>query len=242
MHVALDSPVGIVPAAGYARRLQPLSSSKEICPIGGRPIIDYLLERMDVAGCTEIRVVTRPEKQDVADHARARGATVLLARPATVSESLLAGLHDLAPETRVVFGFPDTLWQPRDGFVRLLAALRPGVGVVLGIFRAEAPSRSDVVTLAGDRVATIHVKPEQPSSDLVWGCAASRAGVLRALRGHAEPGHYFDQLARRGLVVGVRLSDPFVDIGTPESLRHAREDAGAAGSENHDRVSVEDAE
>jgi glucose-1-phosphate thymidylyltransferase len=241
MPVALDSPVGIVPAAGFARRLQPLSSSKEVCLIGGRPIIDYLLERMDVAGCTEIRVITRPEKQDVADHASTRGAAVLFARPATVSESLLAGLHDLAPETPVVFGFPDTLWQPRDGFTRLLAALRPGVDVVLGIFRAEAPSRSDVVTLAGDRVTTIRVKPEQPSSDLVWGCAASRAGVLRALRGHAEPGLYFDQLARRGRVLGIRLSDPFIDIGTPDSLERARAAAHAAGSDSDELVSDEDA-
>jgi glucose-1-phosphate thymidylyltransferase len=241
MPVLRDSPVGIVPAAGFARRLQPLSSSKEVCLIGGRPIIDYLLDRMEVAGCTEIRVVTRPEKQDVADHARAHGAVVLLARPTTVSESLLAGLHDLAPESRVVFGFPDTLWQPRDGFARLLAALRPGWDVVLGIFRADAPSRSDVVTLAGDRVTTIQIKPEQPSSDLVWGCAASRAGVLRALQGHAEPGRYFDQLARRGRVLGVRLSDPFVDIGTPESLERARAVAHAAGSDSEARFSDEGA-
>jgi NDP-sugar pyrophosphorylase family protein len=213
--------VGIVPAAGRARRLQPLAGSKEVCHVGGRPVIDYLLERMDAAPCAEIRVVTRPEKRDVAEHARARGATVIFARTANVSESLLAGLDGLSPETPVVFGFPDTLWEPRDGFARLLAALQ-AAEVALGIFRAEAPRRSDVVTLAGPLVTSIRVKPEEPFSDLIWGCAATSAGVLRGVGGKPEPGEYFDGLARRGVVRGVRLEDPFIDIGTPEALRRAR--------------------
>lgn len=226
------TPVGVVPAAGHARRLRSmLSGSKEIYPIGGRPVIDYLLERMMAAGCKEIRVVTRPEKGDVADHARARGATVVFARPTSVSESLLAGVEGLEAETLVVFGFPDTLWQPSDGFVRLLAVLGPGVAMALGIFRAEDPERSDVVQLEGDRVTTIEVKPDRPSSDLVWGCAATWVGVLRGLQDHAEPGHYFGELAGRGLVRGVRLLDPFVDIGTPEALSRAREQTISGGAE-----------
>jgi hypothetical protein len=185
--------------------------------------MDYLLDRMRAGGCTEIRVVTRPEKQDVAAHARARGAAIVLARPASVSESLLAGIEGLRPSVPVVFGFPDTLWEPLEGFARLLAKLEPGVEVALGIFRAEDPERSDVVTLEGDRVTTIDVKPERPASDLVWGCAATRVEVLSGLEGRAEPGDHFGELARRGLVRGVRLADPFVDIGTPEALHRARE-------------------
>ncbi len=36
--------VGVIPAAGRATRLQPLSSSKEVQPIGGRPVMDYLID------------------------------------------------------------------------------------------------------------------------------------------------------------------------------------------------------
>jgi NDP-sugar pyrophosphorylase family protein len=219
---APGAPVGLVPAAGYARRLQPLAGSKEMCEVGGRPVLDFLLDRMEAASCAEIRVVTRPDKPDVVAHARTRGATVVLARPASVSESLLAGLDGVPHENPVVFGFPDTLWGPDDGFAALLAALGPGVDVALGIFRAEAPSRSDVVTLDAERVSAIHVKPDEPPSTLVWGCAATVARVLAGVRGHAEPGHFFDRLARGGVVRGVRLEDPFVDIGTPDSLRRAR--------------------
>jgi NDP-sugar pyrophosphorylase family protein len=191
--------------------------------------MDYLLDRMQAAGCAEIRVVTRPEKRDVVEHSRARGATVLFARPGSVSESLLAGLEGLPPDVTVLFGFPDTLWQPRDGFVRLLAELQARDAVALGIFRADDPSRSDVTTLRRDRVVAIDVKPKRPRSDLVWGCAAARAGVLRGLKGHAEPGHYFDELARQALVGGVHLSDSFIDIGTPESLQQTEKAANLAG-------------
>jgi NDP-sugar pyrophosphorylase family protein len=224
--------VGLVPAAGHARRLSPLlSGSKEVCPIGGRPVIDYLLERMHVAKCGEIRVVTRPDKQDVVDHARARGARVILGEPKSVSESLLAGIEGLDADTAVVFGFPDTLWEPRDGFGALLAALGPGVAAVLGIFRAEEPERSDVVRMEGDCVIAVDVKPKRPPSDLIWGCAATWVRTLQGLHGCAEPGHLFGELARRGLIRGVRLRDPFVDIGTPEALQRARDRALSGGAE-----------
>jgi glucose-1-phosphate thymidylyltransferase len=215
------APVGIVPAAGHARRLQPLPCSKEMILVEGRPVIDRLLERMDAASCSEIRVVTRPDKRDVAEHARARGATVIFARPATVSASLSAGINGVGGETPVIFGFPDTLWDPIDGFVELLAALAAGATVALGIFRAESPRRSDVITMENEYVTSIRVKPDEPASNLVWGCAATHAAVLAGVEGWVEPGAYFDTLARRGLVVGVRLADPFVDIGTPESFRRA---------------------
>jgi glucose-1-phosphate thymidylyltransferase len=218
------SVVGIVPAAGYARRLQPLTRSKEVLRVRGRPVIDYLLERMKAADCADLRVVTRPEKRDVADHARARGATVVFGHPADVSESLLGGLEGVPAETPVIFGFPDTLWGPRDGFVQLLAVLRPGAEVALGIFAAEAPGRSDVVAIEADRVTSIQVKPDEPRSNLVWGCAATYARVLRGVVGHSEPGAYFDELARQGIVRGVRLADPFIDIGTRGALRRVSDE------------------
>ena len=236
------APVGIVPAAGHARRLQPLSCSKEMLRVGDHPVIDCLLQRMDAASCREIRVVTRPDKRDVVEHARARGATVVFACPATVSASLLAGLDGLDAETPVLFGFPDTLWDPIDGFVPLLAALASGAEVALGVFRAESPRRSDVVTMDGEHVTSIHVKPQEPPSELVWGCAATHAGVLEGVEGWAEPGAYFDTLARQGLVRGIRLEDPFVDIGTPASFRRARATKPGPSSSPPRAVSGEGAE
>ena len=104
--------VRVVPAAGYAERLQPLDCSKETIEVGGRPLIDYLVERMRVGGARELRVVTRPEKEDVIAYAESVGATVVLAHPANINESFVAGMSALAAEDIVLLGFPDSIWSP----------------------------------------------------------------------------------------------------------------------------------
>jgi NDP-sugar pyrophosphorylase family protein len=226
------STIGVIPAAGLATRLQPLPSSKEVLRVRGKPVMDYVVERMRAAGCSDIRVVTRPEKRDVARRACELGARVIVARPETVSQSLARGLAADAPNTRVLFGFPDTIWEPVDGFTHLLERLDEGYDVVLGLFRATDAARSDVVTLGdGGRILGIAVKPRQPASDLIWGCGAGRVQALSGLQAAKEPGRYFDDLASRQAVLGVELSDQWIDIGTKEALTRAREQASPTTQE-----------
>jgi NDP-sugar pyrophosphorylase family protein len=216
-------PVGLVPAAGYATRLGELSGSKEALDVRGRPVLDYLVERLRAADCADVRVVTRADKRDVVELAGALGATVVIGRPHDVAGSLLLAADGLEPETPVLFGFPDTIWEPVDGFVRLLGGLGPGVDAVLGLFRTPDLTRSDVAVVGeAGLVTAVQVKPERPASDVIWGCAATTAGVLGGLRGVREPGLLFDRLARAGRVAGVHLSDRWLDVGTPEALLRAR--------------------
>jgi glucose-1-phosphate thymidylyltransferase len=211
--------VGVVPAAGLATRLQPLTSSKEVLPVQGRPVIDFLLERMRAGGAEEIRVVTRPEKEDVVRHVEREGAVVIRARPESVCESLLAGLNGIDANDVVLVGFPDTVWEPVDGFGQLVRALGGGYDVALGLFTGLEPERSDVVRLdERGLVRGVDVKPARPRSSLIWGCAVAGAGALAGLERHGEPGDYFDELARSGVVTGVHLSDAYTDIGTPAAL------------------------
>jgi glucose-1-phosphate thymidylyltransferase len=214
--------VGVVPAAGYATRLQPLSGSKEVFPVSGRPVMDYLLDRMQIAGCRDIRVVTRPEKEDVRSHAQRRGVAVRLGYPSSVAESILTGIEGADDDDVVLFGFPDNVWEPEDGYVRLLEALDEQHDVVLGVFRAPEPERCDVVTL-GDRgrITKIDVKPARPASSLIWGVGAARARALWGLEQADEPGVYFDSLCRTTEVRGIWLSDVCIDIGTKDALRRA---------------------
>jgi glucose-1-phosphate thymidylyltransferase len=219
--------VGLIPAAGHATRLGPRAGSKEVIEVGGRPVMDHLVERMRVAGIDELRVVTRPEKEDVVAHAGQLGARVVLGHPADVAASLLLGVDGLADGDEVLFGFPDCLWEPLDGYVLVLTALRAGAGagihVALGLFGTPDLTRSDVVVCEpGGRVTAIFVKPDDPPADRIWGIAATRAAVLRReLRDGTEPGVVFDALARAGRVTGVPLSDAWLDIGTPEALARA---------------------
>jgi glucose-1-phosphate thymidylyltransferase len=213
--------VGVIPAAGYATRLQPLPLSKEVYPIGGKPVMDYLVERMLAVPDIELRVVTRPEKLDVVENAKRHGATVIEARPDSLAESLRAGLEGLQGDDTVLFGFPDSIWEPPEGYLRVLPLLESGWEVALGLFRAEDLSRYEPVLFEpSGRVTRIEFKPEQPSSSWIWGCAAAPARLLWPLEREQEPGRYFDSLCDDGLVGGVQLGE-YLDMGTADGLREA---------------------
>jgi glucose-1-phosphate thymidylyltransferase len=215
--------VGVLPAAGRAERLQPLEGSKELLEIGGRPVLDYAVERLRAADPDEIRMVVRPEKDDVVERARALELTVVEARPESLAESVLAGSAGLADDDTVLLDLPDSIWEPVGGFRLLLAALTPGTDVVLGTFRSAEPERGDVVEAdADDRVTAVHVKSPEPPGDEVWGAVAARAGALGGLTRHSQPGDLFDELAREGRVHAVRFPGEFLDIGTKEALARAR--------------------
>jgi NDP-sugar pyrophosphorylase family protein len=190
--------------------------------VGGRPVMDYLVERMQLGGADDLVVVTRPEKEDVAAHALELGLRVVHGRPATASQSILLGLEGAAPDDQALLGFPDTIWRPLDGFASLREQLGAGIEIALGIFSSAEPERSDVVVLEGGLVTTVDVKPARPRSSLVWGCAAARVGALRRLSRHDDPGYFFDELARAGCVAGVYLPGGMIDIGTVEALERAR--------------------
>lgn len=218
--------MGVIPAAGRAERLQPLEGSKELLPVLGRPVLDYLVERMRAAPADEVRLVARPEKTDLVEYAGRLGLTVVEGHPPTAAASIALGADDLSPSDVVLIGFPDTVWQPVDGYARLLPHLADA-DVVLGVFRGrdvEQLRRSDVVVLAGDGgVRAIEVKAERPTGELIWGLAAARRHRLEGLEAHVHPGHLFDELARGGeRVLAVELPGEFVDIGTPEALREVR--------------------
>jgi dTDP-glucose pyrophosphorylase len=186
--------------------------------IRNRPVMDFLIDRMEHAECDDIRVVTRPEKTDVIAHAESRGLSTVTSYPGSVSESLLAGLEGTDPDDIILFGFPDTIWEPPDGFVRLIDRLE-SFEVALGLFLGSEPERSDVVAFRPSGVVTsIDVKPHHPTSNWIWGCAAARRRALDALVDDPEPGIVFHSMCSKGIVAGVTLSESFVDIGTHEAL------------------------
>jgi len=176
--------------------------------------MDYLIERMRAAGCTDIRVVTRPEKLDVVENARGQGARIVQGHPPTLAASIRMGLTGLADHDVALLGFPDTVWEPLDGYRTLLAALERGWDAALGLFPVEDPETCDVVVRdEHDRVLSIELRPKAPASNLIWGCAAVGVHHLRAEDEALDPGAVLGELARTGRVIGIRLSERFVDIG-----------------------------
>lgn len=211
--------IGVIPAAGHARRLQPIEVSKEMLPVGGRPVVSYLVERLRTAGPDTIRLVTRPEKADLVAWATASRLEVVLSEPPFVTSSLLDGLLEVADDAIVITGFPDTLWEPLDAFAQLAERVRGGSDIALGLFETSEPERCDIVELDAEGAVTrIVVKPVSPTGSITWGCFAARAGALQPMRDWEEPGDYFDDVCRSIMVTGTRFPGPYEDIGTREAF------------------------
>lgn len=216
--------IGIVPAAGYATRLGKLSSSKEMLEIDGAPVIEHLLQRLQIGGCTEIRVVARPEKVDLCAYVERRGVRLVLAHPRHLGESVAAGLAGVGAQEIVALGYPDTLWEPRDGYARLRDVLEEDdeLDVVLGLFETPEAARSDVVRVdKTGRVVDILVKPEDPPSPLVYGCLVARRSALFDVGAHEWPTDALRPSIARRRVGSLFLSSRWLDIGTPDALARA---------------------
>jgi glucose-1-phosphate thymidylyltransferase len=181
--------VGLVPAAGYARRLGSLPCSKEIYPIGadtvahgkrGRPkaVGHYLLEKMRYAGIGEALIVVRDGKWDILEYFK-DGALVgmrlgyLLATVPWGVPYTLDQAYPFVCDTNVALGFPDIVFSSNDAFERVIThQAKSRADVALGLFPADRPSTMDVVELDPvGRVISILSKPMQTTLTQTWGLA-----------------------------------------------------------------------
>jgi glucose-1-phosphate thymidylyltransferase len=197
--------VGLIPAAGLATRLAPLPCSKELLPVGfqsaqegadrrPKPVSQYLLDRMRLAGARKVFFIGRRGKWDIADY-YGDGSRLGLH---------LAYLHVGAPwgppftlaqatpfigDADVVFGFPDILIDPADSFTPLLHRLRStGADVVMGLFHCRGDEPGDVIETDGNgRLTALQTKEERPLRPdryTCWMFAVWRATFTRFLTAH----------------------------------------------------------
>ena len=178
--------VGLLPAGGTATRIAPLPCSKELFPIGFRPVegghelrpkvaCHYLLERMRLAGTRKAYVKLREGKWDIPAYL-ADGkmidmnlAYLMMDLPFGVPYTLDQA-YPFAKDSMVVFGFPDIIFRPNDAFSQLLA--RQAVSkseIVLGLFPARQPHKMDMVDLNKDgRIRKIAIKPNHTELHYTW--------------------------------------------------------------------------
>lgn len=178
-------PVGLIAAGGHATRIEPLPCSKELYPIGFRPVEDgslrpkvvghYLLEKMRHAGAETAYVVLRSGKWDIPAYfgdgalAQLHLAYLIMNRPFGTPYTLDQAFP-FVQERLIVFGFPDMLFEPDDAFVRLRERqASSGADLVLGLFPAHRPETADMVDLdAQGRIRQIVIKPAVTKLRYTW--------------------------------------------------------------------------
>lgn len=176
---------GTIPAGGLGTRLQPIGFSKELVPVHGRAVIEYLLARMCEARIDKIFVNTAPDKTDLikylAEKSEYRDKLIFLVRE---RKGLLDGIvlpeSYLSETDELYFGLPDTIWYPTDGFAQLD---KQAGDLVLGLFDTGTPKRFDSVTTNDtNQIQSIKVKSDKPQSDWTWGIGKMSVKVARELR------------------------------------------------------------
>ena len=178
--------VGLVPAAGEAKRLEKLPCSKELFPVGfhrdgdggqlnPKVVSQYLLEKMRLAGAQKAYIVIRDGKWDIPSffgdgHRLDMHLAYLMMRLPFGVPYTLDQAYPFLRESMVLLGFPDILFQPDDAYVSLLEKQKlTEADIVLGLFPSEQPHKMDMVDRddAG-RVKSIAIKPTETQLKYTW--------------------------------------------------------------------------
>ncbi len=239
--------IGIIPAAGEAKRISPLPCSKELYPIGfcrsadkeSQPKVacHYLLDQMRVAGITRTFIILRHGKWDIP--AYLQDGTMIGMHLAYLIAQLSYGVlytvdqaYPFVQNNTVAFGFPDILFEAENPFAQLLEALKGSqADVRLGLFPADDPKKLDMVDCDEvGRVRGIVSRPNHTHLRQTWGIAVWRPSfthflhryLLELVAPKREP--TMGEAFQAGLQYGLRIeglavsTEPYVDIGTPEDL------------------------
>ncbi|HJR76059.1 MAG TPA: sugar phosphate nucleotidyltransferase [Nitrospiraceae bacterium] len=240
--------------------------SKEIFPLGlahldkaggVRPkvVCHYLLEKMRLGGAKKAFIILRHGKWDIPEYCGS-GSFVDMNLAYLLVESSLGPPHSVdqafpfVQHARVVFGFPDILFQPDDVFIHLLEKHKTTrADVVLGLFPTRDYRQMDMVQTEEDgRVVAIDLKPDRTDLRFAWICAAWSTAFTRFMHDYLQGGPMVKDAAFRdvadkeassveemsvghvlkaGLQHGLHIQSvtistgSYIDIGTPHGLRKA---------------------
>ena len=226
----------LILAAGYATRLRPLTDSipKQLLPVGGRPMVDWILERIAETSADEVHLVTNARFAD--DFARwAEDKRVVVHNDRTTSnEDRLGAIGDLAfvdldDDALVIAG--DNLFD--YSLADYEAYWREKGGSCIAVYDVGDPElakKYGIVDVdSDDRVTGFVEKPENPATTL---CATAtylyKRDHLRLLDDYfAEgnppdaPGNFVAWLHARAPVFAYRFPGEWYDIGDAKQLLEA---------------------
>ena len=231
----------IILAGGYATRLRPLTEdfSKCLLPVGGKPMVDWILERVrGVAEIDAVHVVTNSRfAGDFERWASSKEAVVVHDDGTSSNEDRLGAIGDVAftldaagiADEDVIVIAGDNLFEYDLGdYVDFWRAKGVASAVAIrDVGDLRLASEYGVVALAADdRVTEFVEKPADPKSTL---CATATyiyhrehlPLVDRYLReGNApdQSGSFFEWLRAREPVYGYTFDGYWLDIGDKEQL------------------------
>lgn len=226
----------LILAAGYATRLRPLTETipKQLLPVGGRPMVDWIMDRLAETSADEIHLVTNA--RFAADLERwAEGKNVVVHNDGTTSnDDRLGAIGDidfvgLDDDLLVVAG--DNLFDYSLADYEAFWRKKGGSAVAVhDVGDRELAKKYGIIDVdADDRITAFVEKPDDPPSTL----AATATYLYR--REHValvptylaegnppdQPGNLVQWLHSREPVYAYRFPGEWFDIGDHEQLLEA---------------------
>lgn len=203
--------IGIIPCAGKSTRFGGLP--KFLLPTPEGSLIDVLRVRMWTL--ERLLIAT-----NTANHGLLLPYAPFDVNTQTMSETVLSFLPYIPQSESVGFGMPDTYFEDRRAFPKLVGALENGIDVAVGVFvvRPGQHSEGGMCQIENDTIIEIVDKPESSDLNWIWGVMAWTPSFWHYI--HASDPHigYSAQRAiEAGLnVAAVRMDGGLWDCGTPE--------------------------
>jgi glucose-1-phosphate thymidylyltransferase len=235
----------VILAAGYATRLYPLTEDrpKHLLEVGGRPILDRLLEQLPLGELDTVYVVTNAKFaerfQEWASGYDAARIEVVDDRT-TSEEDKLGAIGDLALvieqkgiDDDLLIAAGDSLFTERlDGIVDAGRARDAVTVSVYDVGDLEAIRRLSSLGLDADgRLVSFEEKPERPTSTLAGialyyyprSCLPLVTQYLAEGNNADQPGRLVEWLYTRVPVYAWRVPGQWIDVGTPDALTEAEQ-------------------
>lgn len=225
----------VVASAGQGIRMLPLSTDvpKPMVPVLGKPFLFYVLTQLDLAGFTDILVVTGFKSQTVEEFVRSLPFEVQVvdqhARFGSEHHGTampVQAVKDLMKDESFVYMYGDSLFSVPD-----LERMRVQDGSMrVARFRLDySPAYGQVMTDWEGYVKEIVEKPKEKKSGFVnVGLYTLTPEVFEVTsnipaspRGEYEMTDVMNVLARQHKIKAVDLEDWWVDLATPTDIQKA---------------------
>jgi dTDP-glucose pyrophosphorylase len=216
---------GSIPAGGLGTRLQPIGFSKELAPVARRAVIEYLIERMVLAGIDKIFINTAEDKSDLIRYLSTKSIykdnlIYMVRERKGLLDGIVCPQAFLKEDDELFFGLPDTIWYPKDGFVQV--GKQRGE-LVLGLFDTGTPEKFDSVIInSNNKIESINVKIPNPKTKWTWAIGKMTVKVARHLRPNPLFGVSMNEYCQKhdGFAVEIAGSS-CLDIGIPDDYEKA---------------------
>lgn len=236
----------LILAAGYGTRLASVikDTPKPLIPVGDRPLVDYVVDKLqNIKTLTEIVVVSNnkftPHFQQWA--ASRKGLPIRIVNDGTnTPEERLGSVGDIgfvwkkesSLDDWLIIGGDNLFDQDMSVFMDFSTAKAPAVTIgVFDIRDIAAATKFGVVGVGKNhKVTSFQEKPKEPVSSLIAMCVyyfpKQTLGFLKEYLSESNAvdaaGSYIKWLSAKKDVYGFQFSGKWYDIGSIESLEEAR--------------------